>query len=174
MTSVENNEKHTKTALNIYIIFVLFNVIGGLTDAMAIIGLIIMIFAVVAAYSGQQQAQALWLKSHFRWQIRTFWIGLLVVAPLVMILTALLILIPVIQPNEALGSGFVIDAAAVQSRYQEYEILISASGYAINFAWWVSRCWTGYEALQNGDPSPVPAKVKDNGVYHASATSRTN
>src|SRR5262245_46220883 len=35
------------------------------------------IIAVVMNYIKQSQARGTWLESHFRWQIRTFWFGLL-------------------------------------------------------------------------------------------------
>ena len=35
------------------------------------------IVAVVINYVKKEEAQGTWLESHFRWQIRTFWFGLL-------------------------------------------------------------------------------------------------
>ena len=35
------------------------------------------IFAVILNYVKRSEVQGTWLKSHFRWQIRTFWYGLL-------------------------------------------------------------------------------------------------
>jgi uncharacterized membrane protein len=36
-----------------------------------------MIIAVIINYIKQDDARGTWLESHFRWQIRTFWFGLL-------------------------------------------------------------------------------------------------
>ncbi len=57
-----------KTAYLIYILY-LFGLVFGIT---AIIGL-------VMAYIYRDDAQA-WLRTHYRFQIRTFWIGLVYVA----------------------------------------------------------------------------------------------
>lgn len=57
-----------KMALVVYILYVLGAVLTG--GLVTLIGLVI-------AYVNRGEAQGTWVESHFRWQIRTFWIGLL-------------------------------------------------------------------------------------------------
>ncbi len=67
MTETANNEKPTTagTAKTIYILY-LVSIVIGIT---AIVGLIM-------AYVNREDAPG-WLKSHYQFQIRTFWIGAL-------------------------------------------------------------------------------------------------
>jgi uncharacterized membrane protein len=58
---------------------VLFNV-AALGYGLQALGLLLPLFflaAVVAAYVKRDDANGSWLASHFRWQIRSFWFGLL-------------------------------------------------------------------------------------------------
>ena len=53
----------------------------GITTAATIIGAFVFgmpsIIAVIINYLKREEAQGTFLESHFRWQIRTFWFGLL-------------------------------------------------------------------------------------------------
>jgi uncharacterized membrane protein len=53
----------------------------GITSAATIVGSFVFglpsILAVVMNYARQPEVEGTWLKSHFRWQIRTFWYALL-------------------------------------------------------------------------------------------------
>jgi uncharacterized membrane protein len=53
----------------------------GITTAATIVGAFLFgwpsIVAVILNYVKRSEARATWLESHFRWQIRTFWFGLL-------------------------------------------------------------------------------------------------
>ena len=71
-------------------------VIYALQAASFIVG-ITLIAAIIVNYIKREDVQATWLASHFRWQIRTFWFGLLWGA--IGLVTALL------------GVGFIILAA---------------------------------------------------------------
>src|SRR5215813_9876295 len=48
------------------------------------------IIAVILNYVKRREARGTWLESHFRWQIRTFWFGLLWVALCVLFIVATL------------------------------------------------------------------------------------
>jgi uncharacterized membrane protein len=52
-------------------------VVYGLQAAGFILGGITWIVAVVINYVKREEVAGTWLESHFRWQIRTFWFGLL-------------------------------------------------------------------------------------------------
>lgn len=52
------------------------NVIYALQAASFIVGVTFLV-AVIINYVKRSEAQGTWLESHFRWQIRTFWFGLL-------------------------------------------------------------------------------------------------
>lgn len=64
------NEERSKSLRNlVQVVYVLYalSYFAGIT---AIVGIII-------NYVKQEEAAGTWLESHFRWQIRTFWFGLL-------------------------------------------------------------------------------------------------
>ncbi len=58
-----------------------FSLLTGILTAATIIGAFLTgwpsIIAVVLNYVKRADARGTWLESHFRWQIRTFWFGLL-------------------------------------------------------------------------------------------------
>jgi uncharacterized membrane protein len=58
-----------------------FSLISGIVGAATIVGAFLTgwpsIIAVILNYVKQGEARGTWLESHFRWQIRTFWYGLL-------------------------------------------------------------------------------------------------
>ena len=53
----------------------------GITTAATVVGAFLFgwpsIIAVILNYVNRGEARGTWLESHFRWQIRTFWFGLL-------------------------------------------------------------------------------------------------
>jgi uncharacterized membrane protein len=61
-----------------------FSLAAGIIGTATIIGAFLTgwpsLIAVVLNYLKRSEAQGTWLESHFRWQIRTFWFGLLWVA----------------------------------------------------------------------------------------------
>ena len=61
-----------------------FSLITGIVGAATVVGAFLTgwpsIIAVVLNYVKRNEARGTWLESHFRWQIRTFWFGLLWVA----------------------------------------------------------------------------------------------
>jgi uncharacterized membrane protein len=67
------------------------------------------IIAVILNYVYRSEARGTWLQSHFRWQIRTFWFGVLWVAlcTLFVLLTLGLGLFVVALPITALGVWFI-------------------------------------------------------------------
>src|SRR5262249_2363912 len=60
------------------------SLITGIVGAATIVGAFLIgwpsIIAVILNYVNRSDARGTWLESHFRWQIRTFWFGLLWVA----------------------------------------------------------------------------------------------
>jgi len=58
-----------------------FSLLTGILGAATVIGAFLIgwpsIIAVILNYVKRDDARGTWLESHFRWQIRTFWFGLL-------------------------------------------------------------------------------------------------
>ena len=69
-----------------------FSLITGIIGAATIVGAFLTgwpsLIAVILNYVKRSDARGTWLESHFRWQIRTFWFGLLWVALCVMFVIA--------------------------------------------------------------------------------------
>ena len=61
-----------------------FSLITGIIGAATVVGAFLTgwpsIIAVILNYVKRSETRGTWLESHFRWQIRTFWFGLLWVA----------------------------------------------------------------------------------------------
>jgi uncharacterized membrane protein len=58
-----------------------FSLISGIVGAATVVGAFLTgwpsIIAVILNYVKRRETRGTWLESHFRWQIRTFWFGLL-------------------------------------------------------------------------------------------------
>ena len=58
-----------------------FSLITGIIGAATVVGAFLTgwpsILAVILNYAKRSEVRGAWLESHFRWQIRTFWFGLL-------------------------------------------------------------------------------------------------
>ena len=58
-----------------------FSLLTGILGAATVIGAFLIgwpsIIAVILNYVKRDEARGTWVESHFRWQIRTFWFGLL-------------------------------------------------------------------------------------------------
>jgi uncharacterized membrane protein len=58
-----------------------FSLVTGIIGAATVVGAFLTgwpsIIAVILNYAKRSEARGTWLESHFRWQIRTFWYGLL-------------------------------------------------------------------------------------------------
>ena len=61
-----------------------FSLVTGIVGVATIVGAFLTgwpsIIAVILNYAKRSEARGTWLESHFRWQIRTFWFGVLWVA----------------------------------------------------------------------------------------------
>jgi uncharacterized membrane protein len=61
-----------------------FSIVTGIVGAATVVGSFLIgwpsIIAVILNYVKRGEARGTWLETHFRWQIRTFWFGLLWVA----------------------------------------------------------------------------------------------
>jgi len=103
-----------------------FSLLTGILGAATVIGAFLTgwpsLIAVILNYVKRSDARGTWLESHFRWQIRTFWFGLLWVS-----LCALFIVM-------TLGIG----------------ILIAWLPLAIVSLWFVYRIVRGWVALRDG------------------------
>jgi uncharacterized membrane protein len=105
-----------------------FSLLTGIDGAATVIGPFLTgwpsIIAVVLNYVKRSEVRGTWLESHFRWQIRTFWFGLLWVG-----LCGLFVLM-------TLGIG----------------IVIAWFPLAIVSVWFVYRIVRGWMALRGGRP----------------------
>ena len=104
------------------------SLLTGILGAATVIGAFLIgwpsIIAVIMNYIKQSDARGTWLESHFRWQIRTFWFGLLWVS----ICFAFVVL--------TLGIGIVIAWLPL----------------GIISLWFIYRVARGWLALQDGKP----------------------
>jgi uncharacterized membrane protein len=108
-----------------------FSLLTGILGAASVVGAFLTgwpsIIAVILNYVKRSDARGAWLESHFRWQIRTFWYGLLWIS-----LCALFVIM-------TLGIG----------------ILIAWLPLAIVGLWFVYRIVRGWRALRDGRPMYV-------------------
>ena len=79
-------EPHGSLVVMTHVIYALHaaSLITGIIGAATLVGAFLTgwpsIIGVILNYVKRSEAQGTWLESHFRWQIRTFWFGLLWVA----------------------------------------------------------------------------------------------
>jgi uncharacterized membrane protein len=88
------------------------------------------IIAVIMNYARRSETRGIWLESHFRWQIRTFWYAWLWI-----LVTSILSM-----PLLILGIGFVL----------------AWLGTGIIGLWVIYRVARGWLALREGRPMPLP------------------
>jgi uncharacterized membrane protein len=105
-----------------------FSLLTGILGAATVIGAFLTgwpsIIAVIMNYVKRSEVRGSWLESHFRWQIRTFWFGLLWVS-----LCALFVI-------GTLGIG----------------LLIAWLPLALVSLWFIYRILRGWWALRDGRP----------------------
>jgi len=105
-----------------------FSLLTGIIGAATIVGAFLTgwpsIIAVILNYAKRSEVRGSWLESHFRWQIRTFWFGLLWVA-----LCALFVLF-------TLGLGLILVWIPI--------------GFVT--LWFIYRIGRGWLALNDGRP----------------------
>jgi uncharacterized membrane protein len=105
-----------------------FSLLTGIIGAATVVGAFLTgwpsIIAVILNYVKRREVRGTWLESHFRWQIRTFWYGLLWVGLCVLFVVM------------TLGIG----------------ILIAWLPLAIVSVWFVYRIVRGWLALRDGRP----------------------
>lgn len=105
-----------------------FSLLTGILGAATVVGAFLTgwpsIIAVILNYIKRNAAQGTWVDSHFRWQIRTFWFGLLWVSLCLLFIVA------------TLGIG----------------ILIAWLPLAIVTVWFIYRVARGWIALNDGQP----------------------
>jgi uncharacterized membrane protein len=105
-----------------------FSLVTGIIGTATVIGAFLTgwpsIIAVILNYIKQGAARGTWIESHFRWQIRTFWYGLLWVSLCVLFIVL------------TLGIG----------------ILIAWIPLTIVTIWFIYRIARGWLALRDGQP----------------------
>ena len=105
-----------------------FSLLTGILGAASVVGSFLIgwpsIIAVILNYVKRSDARGTWLESHFRWQIRTFWFGLLWMSLCVLFIVA------------TLGIG----------------ILIAWIPIAFISVWFIYRIARGWLALNDGRP----------------------
>ena len=105
-----------------------FSLLTGIIGAATVVGAFLTgwpsLIAVILNYVKRSEARGTWLESHFRWQIRTFWFGLLWVT--------LCLLFVVLT----LGIGIIVAWLPI----------------AIVGLWFVYRIARGWVALRDGRP----------------------
>ena len=105
-----------------------FSLLTGIIGAATVVGAFLTgwpsIIAVILNYVKRSEARGTWLESHFRWQIRTFWFGLLWIGLCVL---------------------FVIGTLGIG-------ILIAWLPIAIVGLWFIYRIVRGWMALSDGRP----------------------
>ena len=103
-----------------------FSLLTGILGAATVVGAFLIgwpsIIAVILNYVKRSEARGTWLESHFRWQIRTFWFGLLWIVLCVLFVVA------------TLGIG----------------ILIAWLPMALVGVWFIYRIVRGWTALNDG------------------------
>jgi uncharacterized membrane protein len=105
-----------------------FSLLTGILGAATVVGAFLTgwpsIIAVILNYVKRGDVRGTWLESHFRWQIRTFWFGLLWICLCVLFVIG------------TLGLG----------------ILIAWLPMGIVGLWFIYRIVRGWMALNNGQP----------------------
>jgi uncharacterized membrane protein len=108
-----------------------FSLITGIIGTATIVGAFLTgwpsIIAVILNYIKRSEVRGTWLESHFRWQIRTFWFGLLWIA---------------------LCLGFIVATFGIG-------ILIAWIPIGLVGLWFVYRIIRGWVALSDGQPMYV-------------------
>src|SRR5262247_4042657 len=108
-----------------------FSLLTGILGAATVVGAFLTgwpsIIAVILNYVKRSDVRGTWLESHFRWQIRTFWFGLLWISLCWLFILA------------TLGIG----------------ILIAWLPIALVGLWFIYRIARGWMALNEGRPMPM-------------------
>jgi len=125
------NEQSLRTWTHVIYMLHAFSLAIGILGAASIVGSFLIgwpsIIAVILNYVKRGEVRGTWLESHFRWQIRTFWFGMLWVS-----LCALFVLF-------TLGIG----------------ILIVWLPIGIVAVWFVYRIVRGWVALNSNQPMKI-------------------
>jgi uncharacterized membrane protein len=81
LPSSSTSEASLITWTNVIYLLHAFSLLTGILGAATVIGAFLIgwpsIIAVILNYVKRDEARGTWIESHFRWQIRTFWFGLL-------------------------------------------------------------------------------------------------
>jgi uncharacterized membrane protein len=105
-----------------------FSLLTGILGAATVVGAFLTgwpsIIAVILNYVKRSEVRGTWLESHFRWQIRTFWFGLLWISLCLLFIFA------------TLGIGIIIAWLPI--------LLVSL--------WFIYRIARGWMALNDGRP----------------------
>jgi uncharacterized membrane protein len=124
----------------------------------ALPGSIAAIIAVILAYAYRDDARGTPFESHLQWMIRTFWIGGAVYLPVATVVTsaALYMMVDwnsVLQTLEQSPASdpMTIMTSVMDANYGKF--MAAALAVFVPFgAWWLWRCWQGYEKLKDAKP----------------------
>jgi len=150
-------DKKTKKLKNICIIIYGFYALSAVlqfNQATLLIGLLVLVIGYILNVDKKnvQQAKDTIFKNHFRWALRTFWIGTAVLLPLATIIATALIM------------QFTEVTSIIDSLNNQDELMLNIKNYMENdmtkvtllsmipmlpvLVWWLRRCWYGYELLK--------------------------
>ncbi len=150
-------DKLQETCRTLYIVYALGAVLQFFDDTM-LAGM----FAIAAAgfIAGRNKAKfrGTIFESHLRWMIRSLWIGGVFMIPATLLLTMLLLF--AFTDLGALVHAFMSrDTDVIMGAVQNYLAanmtrlsVITGLVTALPVAWFVHRCWRGYELLRGGLP----------------------
>ncbi|HEV2148568.1 MAG TPA: hypothetical protein VGR37_14285 [Longimicrobiaceae bacterium] len=120
----------------------LATVVYALQAASIIIGVTLFV-AVIINYVKRDEARGTWVESHFRWQIRTFWLSLL--------FGLLLGLVMVVLAVGTAGAASIGSDVGTAGGALSLGLAGIVGGLAI-FAWFVYRVIKGWLRLNNNQP----------------------
>jgi uncharacterized membrane protein len=131
--TVEPRPSLIKLTHVIYVLHAISLVIGTVTAA-TVVGAFLTgwpsIIAVILNYAKRSEVRGTWLESHFRWQIRTFWFGLLWVALcwVFVVLTLGIGLLIVWAPLVGVGLWFIYRIARGWLRLMDRRMMYDGRG----------------------------------------------
>tara|TARA_B100000686_G_C16763300_1_gene960143 strand:+ start:1632 stop:2168 length:537 start_codon:yes stop_codon:yes gene_type:complete len=132
-------------------------------------GLLAVTVGIIMAYFERKRQESPLYHSHARWQIRTFWIGNLIVFPVAMIAHFILIYMFTdfdTMVTSAYSGQYGMSVSQIEAdilAFQEANLIemiaIKWATYGLALIWWTKRLYDGYRLLKK--PAAVPLPVKD-------------
>ena len=154
--------KNRQLCMGLYVFYAVSALLQFGTTELALLGALIMTIIVMIAQSKRKTAGGTPFESHFRWIIRTFWIGTGAFLPLVFLLAlgGILIFTDWAALSRALSSGepqALLEAVNDYMKNNEMKLLLITFGSMLPLAvWWVNRCWIGFKRARGLVPIENP------------------